>query len=336
MHRGEVLRSVVDPVSDARGAGCRPHVPGRRAGRPDRHVRHLQPRRRHLGGREQRLGGRRRHRVRRHRRRPRRPADPASRRPRRRVLAILLHPRPRRPHHRRRPRSPTRPARRSYLHPADRVLWDAALSRSPPTASSPTATSSRSATSSCTCCTPPATPAVPAASTRPALGAVFTGDTLFQGGPGATGRSFSDFPTIVESIRDRLLDAAARDGGAHRPRRRHHDRRRGAAPAGVDRPRPLSGRSRAHGRLGLRARPAAAGRQGPAAVAATWRGWQWRAGNLGRVSLRLQTPPRAPCATSTRSSPARRASTSAGSPRRARRTSATSGSPSRSTCCAAG
>ena len=37
------------------------------------------------------------------------------------------------------------------------------------------------------------------------LGVVLTGDTLFQGGPGATGRSFSDFPTIVESIRTRLL-----------------------------------------------------------------------------------------------------------------------------------
>lgn len=36
-------------------------------------------------------------------------------------------------------------------------------------------------------------------------GAVFTGDTLFRGGPGATGRSFSDFPTIIDSIRDRLL-----------------------------------------------------------------------------------------------------------------------------------
>ncbi|MFH8343811.1 MBL fold metallo-hydrolase [Streptomyces sp. NPDC018045] len=36
-------------------------------------------------------------------------------------------------------------------------------------------------------------------------GTVFTGDTLFQGGPGATGRSFSDFPTIVDSIRERLL-----------------------------------------------------------------------------------------------------------------------------------
>ncbi len=39
----------------------------------------------------------------------------------------------------------------------------------------------------------------------PDLGVVLTGDTLFRGGPGATGRSFSDFPTIVESIRTRLL-----------------------------------------------------------------------------------------------------------------------------------
>ncbi|MCL3860815.1 MBL fold metallo-hydrolase [Actinotalea sp. K2] len=39
----------------------------------------------------------------------------------------------------------------------------------------------------------------------PELGVVLTGDTLFNGGPGATGRSFSDFPTIVESIRTRLL-----------------------------------------------------------------------------------------------------------------------------------
>ncbi|MEV7913902.1 MBL fold metallo-hydrolase, partial [Streptomyces griseus] len=39
----------------------------------------------------------------------------------------------------------------------------------------------------------------------PGLGTVFTGDTLFQGGPGATGRSFSSFPTIIDSIRDRLL-----------------------------------------------------------------------------------------------------------------------------------
>ncbi|MET8429246.1 MBL fold metallo-hydrolase [Nocardia sp. NPDC004860] len=39
----------------------------------------------------------------------------------------------------------------------------------------------------------------------PDLGVVFTGDTLFHGGPGATGRSYSDFGTIVDSIADRLL-----------------------------------------------------------------------------------------------------------------------------------
>ena len=39
----------------------------------------------------------------------------------------------------------------------------------------------------------------------PDLGVVFTGDTLFEGGPGATGRSFSDHDTIVESIRTRLF-----------------------------------------------------------------------------------------------------------------------------------
>ena len=38
-----------------------------------------------------------------------------------------------------------------------------------------------------------------------AMGAVFTGDTLFQGGPGATGRSFSDAELIVDSIRARLF-----------------------------------------------------------------------------------------------------------------------------------
>jgi glyoxylase-like metal-dependent hydrolase (beta-lactamase superfamily II) len=39
----------------------------------------------------------------------------------------------------------------------------------------------------------------------PDLGCVFTGDTLFHGGPGATGRSYSDYDTIVESIRTKLF-----------------------------------------------------------------------------------------------------------------------------------
>jgi glyoxylase-like metal-dependent hydrolase (beta-lactamase superfamily II) len=42
----------------------------------------------------------------------------------------------------------------------------------------------------------------------PEICAVVSGDTLFEGGPGATGRSFSDFPTILHSIKHRL-------GGLH-------------------------------------------------------------------------------------------------------------------------
>jgi glyoxylase-like metal-dependent hydrolase (beta-lactamase superfamily II) len=46
----------------------------------------------------------------------------------------------------------------------------------------------------------------------PAMGVLLSGDTLFHGGPGATGRSFSSFPTILTSIRERLLtlDGATR------------------------------------------------------------------------------------------------------------------------------
>ncbi len=39
----------------------------------------------------------------------------------------------------------------------------------------------------------------------PSLGCVFTGDTLFEGGPGATGRSYSDKDLIKDSIRARLF-----------------------------------------------------------------------------------------------------------------------------------
>ena len=34
---------------------------------------------------------------------------------------------------------------------------------------------------------------------------IFTGDTLFKGGPGATGRSYSSFPEIIESLRRLLI-----------------------------------------------------------------------------------------------------------------------------------
>ncbi len=62
------------------------------------------------------------------------------------------------------------------------------------------------------------------------LACVFTGDTLFQGGPGATGRSYSDEDVIKQSIRDRAVRAPRRHRRAHRPRRRHHHRCGEAAP----------------------------------------------------------------------------------------------------------
>jgi glyoxylase-like metal-dependent hydrolase (beta-lactamase superfamily II) len=43
----------------------------------------------------------------------------------------------------------------------------------------------------------------------PEPGLLFSGDTLFAGGPGATGRSFSDFPTIIDSITERLFGLPA-------------------------------------------------------------------------------------------------------------------------------
>lgn len=43
----------------------------------------------------------------------------------------------------------------------------------------------------------------------PGEGVLFSGDTLFRGGPGATGRSHSDVGTILDSIRERLLTLPA-------------------------------------------------------------------------------------------------------------------------------
>ena len=91
------------------------------------------------------------------------------------------------------------------LHPADRVLWDMVH---PDTAPDGELTDGQSITVGGTTLRVLHTPGhSPGACSlyAPDLGAVFTGDTLFAGGPGATGRSYSDFGTIVESIRTRLL-----------------------------------------------------------------------------------------------------------------------------------
>lgn len=91
------------------------------------------------------------------------------------------------------------------LHPADRELWE---QTHPGTSLDGELTDGQVLTVAGTALTVLHTPGHSPGGVclyAPELGTVFTGDTLFHGGPGATGRSFSDFPTIVDSIRERLL-----------------------------------------------------------------------------------------------------------------------------------
>ena len=91
------------------------------------------------------------------------------------------------------------------LHPADRVLWDLTHSRHEPDGDLREGQRLEVAgTKVHVLHTPGHAPGAVCFSV-PDLGVVFTGDTLFQGGPGATGRSHSDYPTILDSIRTRLL-----------------------------------------------------------------------------------------------------------------------------------
>lgn len=95
-----------------------------------------------------------------------------------------------------------------WLHPADRMLWDAVYPTGPDHELADGTefavagvdlralhTPGHSPGSSCLYC--------------PHLGVLFSGDTLFAGGPGATGRSYSSFEQIIESIRTRLLTLPA-------------------------------------------------------------------------------------------------------------------------------
>jgi glyoxylase-like metal-dependent hydrolase (beta-lactamase superfamily II) len=92
-----------------------------------------------------------------------------------------------------------------WFNPADRMLWDVIHPSATPDHDLVEGTTFQVAgTTLAAVSTPghsPGSTCLHAAD----LGTVFTGDTLFCGGPGATGRSYSDHPTIVESIRTRLL-----------------------------------------------------------------------------------------------------------------------------------
>ncbi len=122
----------------------------------------------------------------------------------RRLVAVVMHPRPQRPHRR------GRRGRRRHRRPgAAAPRRPHAVAGGPPRpghrTTSPTGRSSRSAGVELQVLHTPGHAPGAVCLYAPALGVLFSGDTLFQGGPGATGRSFSSFPTILDSIRERLL-----------------------------------------------------------------------------------------------------------------------------------
>ncbi|MER5326230.1 MBL fold metallo-hydrolase [Streptosporangium roseum] len=90
------------------------------------------------------------------------------------------------------------------LHPADQVLWEMVYGDTPYTPLRDGQVISAGGVELTALHTPGHAPGAVCLH-APEIGAVFTGDTLFKGGPGATGRSFSSFETIIDSIRGRLL-----------------------------------------------------------------------------------------------------------------------------------
>lgn len=91
------------------------------------------------------------------------------------------------------------------LHPDDRVLWDLAHPDAEPSGELADGDLLTVAgTEVRVIHTPGHAPGAVCLSV-PVLGVLFSGDTLFNGGPGATGRSYSDFPTILASISNRLF-----------------------------------------------------------------------------------------------------------------------------------
>ncbi|GAB3496591.1 MBL fold metallo-hydrolase [Nocardiopsis coralliicola] len=91
------------------------------------------------------------------------------------------------------------------LHPADRVLWDMEHPGRAPDGDLADGQSVPAAGTALRVLHTPGHSPGAVCFHAPELTALFSGDTLFQGGPGATGRSYSDFPAIIASIRDRLL-----------------------------------------------------------------------------------------------------------------------------------
>lgn len=91
------------------------------------------------------------------------------------------------------------------LHREDRVLWDLVHSRHEPDGELREGQVLEVAGTRVTVLHTPGHAPGAVCLSVPDLGLVLTGDTLFSGGPGATGRSYSDHGTILDSIRRRLL-----------------------------------------------------------------------------------------------------------------------------------
>jgi glyoxylase-like metal-dependent hydrolase (beta-lactamase superfamily II) len=91
------------------------------------------------------------------------------------------------------------------IHPADRMLWDVVYpGRQPDGDVLPGSTITVAGQTLGVLHTPGHSPGCCCFHIE-ATGRLLSGDTLFCGGPGATGRSFSDYPTIVRSIASTLL-----------------------------------------------------------------------------------------------------------------------------------
>ena len=91
------------------------------------------------------------------------------------------------------------------IHPADRMLWDVVWpEHSPDGAVEPGTTIAAGGHQLGVLHTPGHSPGC-CCFHDSGSGVVFSGDTLFCGGPGATGRSHSDEPTILRSIVSQLL-----------------------------------------------------------------------------------------------------------------------------------
>lgn len=95
-----------------------------------------------------------------------------------------------------------------YLHPDDRMLWDRVHQHAPDQELADGDTIDVARLTVQVLHTPGHSPGS-CCFYVPDLATVFTGDTMFAGGPGATGRSFSNFDTIVASITDKLLTLPA-------------------------------------------------------------------------------------------------------------------------------